>query len=115
MAMSEEHKRKLKEGRERARAEKLAQRAAPALEETYVPRARKDDLVDVTINLAPNAEVLTTNGQQYWHGKTYRVSAAVARDLNDRMGATWRHENQIHGESENQYRRQTQRRLSERR
>lgn len=115
MAMTEEHKQKLKEGRERARAARAAKAQVPKLEDSYVPKKPREELVEVTINLAPNADVLTTNGQQFWHGKTYRVEPAVARDLNDRMGATWRHENQIHGENENQYRRPQNRRLSERR
>lgn len=70
-----------------------------------------EDLVQITMNLAPSAEAITINGQAYWHGKTYKVPLALARDLNAAMGNTWKHEAQIHGESENQYRRPTHRRL----
>ena len=74
-------------------------------------RTEDKDLVDFEVNLAPNAECLTVNGQQYWHGKKYRVSTALARTLNEMSGNTWRHEESIHGQNENAYRRPSHLRL----
>lgn len=75
------------------------------------PTVKEPEFVEITINLAPSAEVITINSQQYWHGRTYKVEPALARDINAVVGNTWKHEAQIHGESENQYRRPTHRRL----
>lgn len=78
-----------------------------AKEQTRAPidAPEEPELVDFYVNLAPNAENLSINGQAYWHGKTYRVAPDVARSLNEMAGNTWKHEAQINGESENQYRR----------
>lgn len=74
--------------------------------------AVKEELVDFYVNLAPNADSITINGQAYWHGQTYKVSPALARSLNEMAGNTWKHEAQIHGSDENQFRRPYHRRLS---
>lgn len=95
------------------RAAKGAKEKELKLDDTYTPKEEKDELVDIHINLAPNAESLTINGMAYWHGKDYKVPAAVARDLNAMAGNTWKHEASIHGENENQYRRPAHRRLSQ--
>ncbi len=91
-------------------AEPKAEKKPLKLDDTYTP---KEELVEVHINLAPNAESLTINGMAYWHGKDYKVPPDVARDLNAMAGNTWKHEASIHGENENQYRRPSHRRLSQ--
>lgn len=85
------------------------QQAAP------IDDPQEPELVDFYVNLAPNADSLTINGQAYWHGQTYKVAPDVARSLNEMAGNTWKHEREIHGEAERPYRRQTQVHLSGRR
>ncbi|MDE1828522.1 MAG: hypothetical protein KGH65_05170 [Candidatus Micrarchaeota archaeon] len=106
---TEEQKQAARERMAKARSAK-GEKPKEKLDDTYEP---KEELVDVHINLAPNAESLTINGMAYWHGKDYKVTPSVARDLNAMAGNTWKHEAQIHGENENQYRRPTHRRLSQ--
>ena len=79
--------------------------------ERLSPR-KGESLVDIEINLAPNAECLTVNGVQYWHGRTYKVDPGLARTLNEMSFRTWQHERSINGANENQYRRPLHHRLS---
>lgn len=58
-----------------------------------------DEIVTVTIDLAPYAAHILVNGHAYWHGRTYPVPRHVAVSLQETMFNTWRHQSEIKGES----------------
>lgn len=59
----------------------------------------KDEMVTVTIDLAPFSPSININGRPYWHGKTYNVARHVADTLREQMYRTWQHQNEIDGKS----------------
>lgn len=61
-----------------------------------------DEIVDITVTLAPYAEKISINGplgKHYWHGKTYAVPRHVANTLQEIMQRMNRHEDQTEGRS----------------
>jgi hypothetical protein len=66
--------------------------------------AEDDALVDILIDLPEWAPNINNNFGQtaYWHGRSYTVSTAVARSLNEQMFRAWRHEDQLDGKSRSQ-------------
>lgn len=116
MAWTEERKQEARERIKKLRAEgklkRKPKKAKPHKEtkvaKPYVPAKEAnpaDEIVEFFVNLAPNAETLSVNGQAYWHGHTYKVPQSLAWTLNEMAGNTWKHEAQVHGDNENQYRR----------
>ena len=60
----------------------------------------EEELVEVRINLPDSITplgCLTTDSRCYWHGQTYRVSAAVAIDLASRQWMAWVQDSRIKG------------------
>lgn len=57
----------------------------------------QDEILSLTIDLAPYAPYININGQCYYHGRTYQVPRHVADTLRDQMFMTWKHQNQIDG------------------
>lgn len=58
-----------------------------------------DEIVNVTIDLAPYAPSILVNGLPYHHGRTYPVPRHVASSLQETMFNTWKHQGTIKGES----------------
>lgn len=58
-----------------------------------------DEIVNVTIDLAPYAASILVNGLPYHHGRTYPVPRHVAMSLQETMFNTWKHQGTIKGES----------------
>ena len=58
-----------------------------------------DEIVNITIDLAPFAPSIIINGRSYWHGKNYPVARHVAMSLQETMFNTWKHQGTIKGES----------------
>lgn len=58
-----------------------------------------DEIVNVTIDLAPYAASIMVNGKPYWHGHAYPVPRHVAVSLQETMFQTWKHQGTIKGES----------------
>lgn len=96
----------------KAKVEKERQLAAEAqlLEQFELEERQQggleEELVDVTINLAPNSDRITIDGVIYYQGQTKTVRASVAAVLAEICHRTWRHEAEIDGKSENFYRKQ---------
>jgi hypothetical protein len=58
-----------------------------------------DEIVNVTIDLAPFAPAIVVNQQSFWHGRSYTVPRHVAMSLQETMFNTWKHQGTIKGES----------------
>lgn len=58
-----------------------------------------DEIVNVTIDLAPYADSIRVNGTPYWHGHSYPVPRHIAVSLQETMFQTWKHQGTIKGES----------------
>ena len=58
-----------------------------------------DEIVNVTIDLAPYADCIRVNGTPYWHGRSYPVARHIAVSLQETMFQTWKHQGTIKGES----------------
>ena len=59
----------------------------------------KDEIVSITVDLAPFSPSININGRPYWHGRTYNVARHVADTIRDQMFQTWKHQNEIDGKS----------------
>lgn len=64
-----------------------------------VGNTHKDEIVTLTIDLAPYADRILVNGASYYHARTYTVPRHVADSLKDTMFRTWQHQKEIKGES----------------
>lgn len=62
-----------------------------------------DEILSITIDLAPYAPYININSQCYYHGRTYQVPRHVADTLRDQMFMTWKHQNQIDGKDAAQF------------
>lgn len=62
-----------------------------------------DEIVSITIDLAPYAPSIIINGRSYWHSKTYPVARHIAMSLQETMFNTWKHQGTIKGESLNEF------------
>jgi len=62
-----------------------------------------DEIVNVTIDLAPYAASILVNGMPYHHGRTYPVPRHVASSLQETMFNTWKHQGTIKGESMSEF------------
>lgn len=62
-----------------------------------------DEILSITIDLAPYAPYININSQCYYHGRTYQVPRHVADTLRDQMFQTWKHQNQIDGKDAAQF------------
>lgn len=58
-----------------------------------------DELVDITLDLAPFCAQLVVNMKPYFHGHTYRVPRHVANSLREMMQRGWKHQDEIDGKS----------------
>lgn len=56
-----------------------------------------DEMMTLTIDLAPFSDRVLVNQQPYWHGKQYTVPRHVAESLRETMFRTWQHQNEIDG------------------
>lgn len=54
-----------------------------------------DDLVSVTIDLAPYANTLQFGSRQFLHGQTYMVEQGLAGQIYEQMRRSWQHENTL--------------------
>lgn len=57
-----------------------------------------------TVNLPKGAWSLARNGFEYCHGQTYELDINTLRDLKSGVWGCWKHEYDIHGSNENEYR-----------
>lgn len=62
-----------------------------------------DEIVNVTIDLAPYADSIRVNGHPYWHGRSYPVPRHIAVSLQETMFQTWKHQGTIKGESMSEF------------
>ena len=92
----EQHDKLFKEALEKAKREARIEAGLVA-----DPNATPEiPLVPVTINLPDSITplaCLSTDGRNFWHGETYRVTHAVAMDLNARQWAAWVQDGRIKG------------------
>lgn len=71
--------------------------AEQALAELRVERGDlegDDDLLQFTIDLAPNAQDIRLDGMVYQHGRTYTITRPVYDTLREIIARTWAHEDQ---------------------
>lgn len=74
---------------------------------------RLDELVYLHVNLAEHSDRLKVNGQEFYHGQTYKVTRAQADTLRDMIYRGWRHQDEIEGHDLlSHYRRQMETGLS---
>lgn len=64
----------------------------------------EEEMVSVTLDLAPYCDRAMLDGVIYFNGQTKMVRASVADVLNEMMQKTWQHQSQVDGKSENFYR-----------
>ena len=74
------------------------------VEEGFTTGVREmDELVSVTIDLAPYTDKIVLNGgtggNLYHHGHTYQIPRHVADTLAEIMSRSWKHEDQVDGKS----------------
>lgn len=90
-----------KDMRKKARAQLLAEAKANIQREADLEMRRgraRGDMVDITINLAVYAASLKLDGQEFWHGVTYRVGRDVAKVLQEQMQRSHEHQASISGQ-----------------
>jgi hypothetical protein len=69
-------------------------------EEGLVIGGVADDMVTITLDLAPFQPNIVVNGHPYWHGQTYTVPRHVAASLQETQYRGWEYENrEIDGKS----------------
>lgn len=59
----------------------------------------KDEIVNCTIDLAEHSDRITLDGNQYFHGHTYKVRRVVSDTLREIMQRSYQHQDQIEGKS----------------
>lgn len=64
-----------------------------------------EPMVDVYLDFAPYVDRSMIDGVIYFNGQTKTVRESVALLLHEMMAATWKHQSEIDGKSENFYRR----------
>ena len=57
----------------------------------------KDQMVKITLNLAPHSEDIKINGRAHWHGHTYTVPRHVADTMREIQARGWQHQDEIDG------------------
>lgn len=68
------------------------------LEEGYTTgNSHMDEIMTITVDLAPYANKILVNGQAFWHGTSYTVPRHVAESLRETMFRSWQHQNEIDG------------------
>jgi hypothetical protein len=74
----------------------------------------EEELVPITIDLAPHSSFIMIDGVRYSHGQTYRFAPASVPTINEIMWRTWTHEAEIKDDKArlNAYRRPHSPRLS---
>jgi hypothetical protein len=99
----------------REKARKIAEEdAADAYYEKELQKAQKQELsrrgllgheeiVEHTINLAPNADHIRLNGTVYQHGTTYRFTKDVLDVIRDQEWQGWKQEAVRKGERDNEF------------
>jgi hypothetical protein len=87
------------EKRKRAQAElqKKAEQALLGDSGKTTGNAVLDELVWVELNLAPYADHIAINGEQYMHGQRYKVPRHVANTLKDMEARGWEHQSTLDG------------------
>ncbi len=63
----------------------------------------KDELVEMTLDLAQHSQNITLNGRPYWHGFTYKVPRHVADTLRDIQAQGWKHQDVVDGKDLTQH------------
>jgi hypothetical protein len=63
----------------------------------------KDQIVKITLDLAPHSAHIVLNLRPYYHGQTYKVPRHVAETLREIQQSGWRHQNEIEGKSLTQH------------
>lgn len=92
-------------------AAELAQDARDAYFAEALAKARRahvpsDELLNVTIDVAPYVPFIMLDGVQFFHGYTYQVANRVRMVLMEQMQRSWLHQDEIDGRSRfNLYRR----------
>lgn len=62
-----------------------------------------EDLVSVTLNLAPHAPDVKLDGRLYRHGVTYQLTPSTAAVMNEIQYRTWLHDAEVHGLNMNEF------------
>ena len=110
--VSEERKEALKRLAEEEILKELAKEEEDRLLDEYKEAARQaripeEELLPYSINLAPcGGDHIRIDGQIFMHGMTYYWPKAKRDAVAEICQRTWNHEDEIHGKSENEYRRQ---------
>lgn len=65
----------------------------------------EEEMVDVTVDLAPYCDRILLDNVAFLQGMTYTVGAAKAQVMREICQRTWTHQAEIDGKSENFYRR----------
>lgn len=61
--------------------------------------SHKDQMVNITIDVAEYTDRITLNGKTYFQGRTYAVQRHVAESIRDIMFHTHEHQNEVDGKS----------------
>lgn len=96
------------EAKDAAKAVLKEQAKAKARQKTGVD----EELVEVTVDLAPYAGEIRLDNVVYMQGVTYTVRASVAQVMREAMQRTWGHQSEIDGKSQNFYQRTRNTRFS---
>lgn len=110
-AIYAEAKKKVAEERKKQRVKEIFDRAfaeerknAGLMDRSEEERALLTSMTQVTIDLPRfknqnDVPFLRIDGKGYYHGRTYTITVAEARTINEMMGRQWLHIAQFYGES----------------
>jgi len=63
------------------------------------PVGHNDDVVNITLDLAPHQPDIRLDGVVYYHGMTYKVKRRVADTMREIAARGWKHQDEIDGKS----------------
>lgn len=108
--LSADDKKALREEAAKTVLEELTQEARDeyfkrAIAEVRREHTPRDQIIPVTIDIAPFVPYIAIDGVQYFHGYSYQVPRSRAAVLYEQMQRSWLHQDEIDGRSRfNQYR-----------
>jgi hypothetical protein len=112
-----EDRKALSEQAQKSVLEEMSQDARDAYFAEEMDRLRRghipdDQLVGVTMDMAPFLPYIMIDGVQFFHGYTYEVSRSQAMVLFEQQQRSWQHQDEIDGRGKTEaYRRPTNRTL----
>lgn len=96
----------VKESKDRLKKELKDSLKAQAKKKALFSEGKNDDgedLISVTLNLAPHAPDVKLDGKMYRHGVTYQLTPKTAAVMNEIQYRTWLHDAEVHGLNMNEF------------